>query len=87
MDGKRLKHVSEIKCLCYVLDELGTDDTECRRKVASGRKIADATSSLGNARGFQFECARVLHEALLVPFLTYCREIMVWKRRRGFAGY
>ena len=33
-----------------VLDESGTDEVECRRKVSSKRKVADGVGSLVNAR-------------------------------------
>ena len=46
VDGIRLKHVSEFKYLECVLDELGTDESECSRKVASGRKVAGDKKSL-----------------------------------------
>ena len=36
VDGIRLEHVSEFKCLRRVLDESGTAEAECSRKVASG---------------------------------------------------
>ena len=47
------------------MDETGTDEAECSTKVASRRRTADAIRSL------QLECARVLHESLLVSVLTY----------------
>ena len=31
------------------------------------------------ARDLQIECARVLHETLLLPVLTYSSETMLWK--------
>ena len=40
---------------------------ECRRKVASGSKVAGAIRSLVNVRSQQLQCAKVLHETLLVP--------------------
>ena len=46
------------------MDELGTNEAECSKKVASGRRVAGAMS-------WKLECARVLHESLLVPVLTY----------------
>ena len=46
------------------------------RKVASGRRLAGAIKSLVIARDLQIECARVLHETLLVAFLTYGSETM-----------
>ena len=45
VDGICLKHVSEFKYLGCVLDESGTDDAECSRKVASGRRVAGAIRS------------------------------------------
>ena len=38
VDGIHLEHVSEFKYLKCVLDESSTDETECSRKVASGRR-------------------------------------------------
>ena len=47
------------------MDESGTDDAEYRRKmVSSGRKVAGAIWSLVKTRSLQFECAKVLHEAV-----------------------
>ena len=41
VDGIRLEHVSELKYLKCVLDESGrpTNEVECSRKVASGRRV------------------------------------------------
>ena len=33
------------------------------------------------ARDFQLECAKVLHESLLVPVLTYGSEIIIWRKK------
>ena len=52
-----------------VLDESGTDRGEYNRKVASGR-VEGAIRSLVNAGDLQLECARVLHETLLVLVLA-----------------
>ena len=60
VDGMRLEHVSKFKYLGCVLDESGTDEAECSRKGASGRKIVGSIRSLVNDRSLQFECARVL---------------------------
>ena len=43
------------------MDESGTDEAECQRKVACGKRVAGAIRSLVNARDMQLECARVLH--------------------------
>ena len=59
------------------MDESGTNRAECSRKVVSRRKVAGAIRSLVNAMDFQLECARVLHEILLVP-VRQCHE----KRRK-----
>ena len=61
--------MSEFKYLGYVLDESGTDEAEYYRKVVSGSRVAGAIKSLVNDRGLQLECARVLHDSLLCPFL------------------
>ena len=63
--------MSEFKYLGCVLDELYADFVEFRRKVVSKRKVVGTMRSLVNARGLQLECARVLHEVLLVPILLY----------------
>ena len=54
---------------------------QCSRKVASGRRVAGAIRSLVNAKDLQFECARVLHETLLVPVLMYGNKTMLWKEK------
>ena len=46
--------------------------------MASGRRVAGAIRSLANARGLQLECARVLHESLLMHVFMYGSEIMIW---------
>ena len=74
VDRIRLEHVSKLKYLGCVLDESGTDGGECSRKMASGRRVAGAIRSLVNAMDLQLECARVLHETMLVPVLMYGSE-------------
>ena len=58
-----LEHVSEFKYLGCVLDESDTNGAGCNKKVARGMCVAGAIRSPVNAR--------VLHETLLVPVLTY----------------
>ena len=60
-----------------VLDKSGIDEAECSRKVVSGRRVAVAIRYLVNARSLQLDCARVLHESLLVPVLMYGSETMI----------
>ena len=69
VDGIRLEHVSEFKYLWCALNESGTDGAECSREVASGRRVSGAIRSLVNPRDLQLECARDLHETLLLTFL------------------
>ena len=59
-----------------VLNESGTDETQCSR-----RRVAGAIRSRVIARSLQFECARVLHESLLVPVFTYGSETMIWREK------
>ena len=47
------------------------------RKVASRRRVTGAIRSLVNARDLLLECARVLHETLLVPVLMYGSETVM----------
>ena len=49
--------------------------------MASGRRIVGTIRSLVNARSLRLECARVLHEPLLVLFLMYSSETMIWKEK------
>ena len=56
------------------MDESGTDEVECSRKVASGNRVA------GVIRSLHLECARVLHEPL-VPVLRYDSETMIWNEK------
>ena len=66
VDGMRLEHMTEFKYSGRVLDESGTYEAECCRKLANGRRVVSAIGSPVNARGLQLECARVLHKTLLV---------------------
>ena len=59
------------------MDESGTDGAECSWKVTSNMRVAGAIQSLVDSRDLQFECARVLHETLLVPILMYGSEIVM----------
>ena len=60
---------------------LNTWEVECNRKVVSGRKVVGDNRSLVNGMGFQLECARVLHETLLVYIRMYGSETMIWKEK------
>ena len=57
---------------------------ECSRKEASERRVSGAIRSLANARNLQLECARALHETLLLPILMYGSETMLWKEKERF---
>ena len=76
-----LEHILEFNYLVCVLDKSGTDEAECSRKLACGRRGAGAIRSLVNARYLQIECAKVLHETLLVPILTYGSETILWEEK------
>ena len=60
----------EFKYLGCVLDESDIEEAGCSRKVASWRRVGGAIRYPVNARSFHVECARVLHESLLVLVLT-----------------
>ena len=44
-------------------------------------RIQQVILGLINARSLQLECARVLHESLVVLVLTYGSEKMLWKEK------
>ena len=50
VDRIRLEYLSEFKYLGCVLDKSSTDETECSRNVASGRRVAGSIRSLVNTR-------------------------------------
>ena len=81
MDTMRLEHVSEFKYVGCILDESGTDEAECRNKVTSRGIVGGTIKSRVIARVLQLECARVLHESLLVRVFIYDRETMIWKEK------
>ena len=43
--------------------------------------------SMVNARSLQLQCARVLHESLLVLVVTYGSETLIWREKKSSAGY
>ena len=49
-----------------------------RQKVVE-RRVAGAIRYLVSVRGWQLQCAGVLHESLLVSILMYGSETMIWK--------
>ena len=72
-----LEHVSEFKYFGCVLDESGTDEAECCRKVASRRRAAGAIRYIVNDR-----CG-------LRPFMSHCSCLflsMVRRQRYGRRG-
>ena len=81
LDGEQLEQVSEFKYLGYMLDEKGTDDAECSRKVMSGRRVAGAIKSLVNEKCLSLKCTRILHESMLLPVLLDGSETMVWNKK------
>ena len=70
--------MSEFKYLGCMLDE---SDRDYSTNIASGRKVAGAIRFIVNAWNLLHECARALHEALLMPILSYGSEIMVKRKK------
>ena len=48
-----------------------------------GRRVAGNIRYLVNARDLQLECARVLHETLLLPVLMYGSETVMKEKERS----
>ena len=83
VDGIHLEPVSEYKYLGCVLDKIRYRRSiiYSREVAGTGRRVAGSMRSLVNARDLQLECARILHETLLVPVLMYDSETMLWKEK------
>ena len=64
-----------------VLNKSDTYGAEYSRKVASERRAVCAIRPLVNARDYQIQCAKLLHETLLVHVLLYGTETMLWKEK------
>ena len=82
MNGVLLEQVSEFKYLRGVLNDCGTDESDCNNRVVKERQISGAVRSLVNERCLNMKCAKVLHEKLVVPVLIYGSECMVWKSKQ-----
>ena len=52
------------------------------QNVANWRRVAGAIRSIVNAMDLQLECARVLHETLIIPVLVYGSDTMLWKEKK-----
>ena len=50
---------------------------QCCKKMVNGRRVARVI----NARGLQLEYTWALHETLLMAFLMYVSETMIWKEK------
>ena len=53
LDGVHLEHIFKFKHLGCVLEKVSKAGAECNRKVASGIRVAGATSSLVNTKDLQ----------------------------------
>ena len=80
----RLEHVSKFKYLRFVWDESSTYGAECRKKVASKKKVAGTIISLRNAMSLQLEFAKVQDEGFIVPILIYGSETMVGRGKEKY---
>ena len=75
------EHVSVFNYLGSVLGESCSEGGECSRKVTSGRRVAGAIRPIVKARDWQLQCARVLHETLLVLVLMYGSKAVLWREK------
>ena len=66
----------QILSLRYILNESSTDGAECCRKIMRMMKVVDPIRSLVNASSLQFDCAKMLYEAIFMLF--YCMEARQW---------
>ena len=83
MNRMRLEHVSEL--ITWSLLRMNrVQMRQCRRKVASGRKVAGVIRPLVNARGLPLECANILHEASLMPVFIYGSKTICFRKDCSF---
>ena len=64
------------------MNESGTDEAECHRKVESRRRGAGAIKFLVNARGLSLECSRVCRIYCLCLFLYIVKRQLYERKRR-----
>ena len=62
--------MSEFKYLECILDESGTDEARCHKKVARMRRVAGTFRFLVNARGLQLE------PLLLSALMLHCKTMI-----------
>ena len=60
--------------------EAGKDEEECRKKMGIGLHVL--LGFLDNVRGLQLECARVLHELLLVSVFMYGSDTLIRREKK-----
>ena len=65
-DKRHMEYIPQVMHLQFALNELGTHGGECYRKLASDSKVVGAIRWVINQSISHPECARVLHEGLLV---------------------
>ena len=81
IDGICLEHVSKFKYLGCVLNEFGTDEAVCSRKVGSERRVAGVLGLWLMLGVCSLECTRVLHELWLETVLMYGSETVIWREK------
>ena len=67
----------------FCMNQVRTNEADFRKKMASGRMVGGNIRSLVNGRGLQLQCARALHESLLVPALMYVVRQCYGKKMKG----
>ena len=64
-----MEHVLEFKYLGFVGGKSDTHEAECCKEMANKRKEADTIKYVVDAKCLLLECAKVLHENVIVPVL------------------
>ena len=74
INGEYLEVVDEFKYLGSMLSKNGLCKSEIDNRVLKGRSVSGAIKKLLNQRHLSIQCARALHEGILVPTLLYGNE-------------
>ena len=76
LNGIKNMYVNNLACI-----RVKQGESECFKID----KVLGAIMSLVNARSIKLQCARLLHEVVLMPILLYDIETIIWKVDQAYA--
>ena len=79
--NERLEVVEVFKYLGSVFEKRGGCENDVNQRVIQGKKVGGIVRNLVKRNGLSVECARTIHEVVLVPTLLYGSETVYLKER------